>query len=88
VRRRCVEEDDNRVKANAVIALHRLGDFEAASHLSGMVKAPNKWLRASAAYVCGQIGTPDTTDVLLSLVRDPDVDVRLNVVRAMGIGQP
>ncbi len=89
VRRKCVEEDDNRVKANAVITLHRLGDLDATSHLAGMVKASNKWLRASAAYVCGQIATPEVTDVLLSLVRDPDVDVRLNVVRAMTrIGQP
>lgn len=89
VRAKCAEEDDNRVKANAVLALHRLGDLEAVTHLAGMVKSANKWVRASAAYVCGVIATPDTADALFSLARDPDVDVRLNVVRAMArIGAP
>lgn len=89
VRGKCVEEEDNRVKANAVLTLHRLGDLDAATHLFAMVKSPNKWLRASAAYVCGVLGTPEMTDALLSLVRDPDVDVRLNVVRALSrIGSP
>lgn len=83
IRKHIQGDQDNRVLGNAIITLHRLGDLDALTPLAPLIKSSNKWDRASAAYVCGIIANPETTDFVFSLVRDSDVDVRLNVVRAM-----
>lgn len=79
-----LQDPENRARANAVVALYRLGRFEALDALSPMLKSEDKWTRASAAFVCGQIGTAETAAYLESLAADPEAEVRLNVARAFG----
>lgn len=75
---------NNRVIANACIALWKTGDLSAMTYVTKLVKNNDKWYRASASYVLGQIASVEATNILLSLKNDQEADVRLNVAKALG----
>lgn len=75
---------NNRVIANACLALWKIGDLSAMTYVTKLVKNPDKWYRASASYVLGQIANVEAANILLSLKNDSDADVRLNVAKSLG----
>lgn len=75
---------NNRVIANACIALWKIGDLSAMTYVTKLVKSNDKWYRASASYVLGQIANVEAVNILLSLKNDAEADVRLNAARALG----
>ncbi len=75
---------NNRVIANACIALWKSGDLSVMTYITRLVKNTDKWYRASASYVLGQIASVEATNILLSLKNDTEADVRLNVARSLG----
>lgn len=79
-----LDDPNNRVVANACLALWKLGDLSAMEHITKLVKNPDKWFRASASYILGQIANVEATNILISLKNDPEIDVRLNVAKSLG----
>jgi HEAT repeat protein len=49
-----------------------------------MLRNPDKWMRASAAFALGELKDTRFLPVLLQCMRDPDADVRRNVLRSLG----
>lgn len=82
--KKALDDINNRVIANACIALWKTGDLSAMTYITRLVKNTDKWYRASACYVLGQIANVEAANILLSLKNDPEGDVRLNAARALG----
>jgi HEAT repeat protein len=82
--KKALEDINNRVIANACIALWKIDDLSAMTYVTKLVKNPDKWYRASASYVLGQIASVEAVNILLSLKNDAEADVRLNAARALG----
>jgi HEAT repeat protein len=78
-----INDYDNRVKANAAKGLWALGGVRSLQILRDMMTAKDKWMRAAAAYALGEIGVIQTVDLLIQSLNDPEVDVRVNVVKAL-----
>jgi HEAT repeat protein len=48
-----------------------------------MLRHPDKWMRASAAFALGELKDSRFFPILLQAIRDPEPDVRRNVVKAL-----
>ena len=81
--KKMLNDDNNRVVANACLGLWKAGDLSVVDHIYKLVKSRDKWFRASGAYVLGKIGNTESMNMLLSLKTDPEADVRLNVARSL-----
>ncbi|NCB39754.1 MAG: HEAT repeat domain-containing protein, partial [Erysipelotrichia bacterium] len=46
-------------------------------------KNSDKWMRASAAFALGEINDPRFVPCLIQSIRDPEPEVRRNVVKAL-----
>lgn len=82
--KKALNDVNNRVIANACLALWKTGDLSAMSYVTRLVKNEDKWYRASAGYVLGQIANVEAANILMSMKNDPEADVRLNVAKALG----
>lgn len=67
---------NNRVAANALFALHRLGDPSTVAQLVRMGRSDAPLFRASAAWAMGETGDPRFASVLEKLAADPKEIVR------------
>lgn len=77
-------DQNNRVVANTCLAVFRYDETLAMNNVNKLIKNPDKWYRASGAYVLGKIGTVEAMNMLMPLKNDHDPDVRLNVARSFG----
>lgn len=81
---RPLEEDrNNRVRANAAVALARFDPAGAARILASMVAHEDKWFRMSAAWAAGACGIPQVVDTVLPLLHDPDPEIRIQTLRSL-----
>lgn len=78
-----INDRSNRVKANTVKALYRLGSQDALEILRTMILSDDDWLRASAAYVFGEIDSELSVSYLIHALDDRVWFVVRNVVKAL-----
>lgn len=82
--RHALRDKDHRVVGNALVGLHRLGDFRAVfGHLGKMARHPEPMFRAAAAWVMGQTAEDRYIPALRHMVQDPELPVRTNALRAL-----
>ena len=80
-----LDDENNRVKANAAKTLWKFGGLRMLSYLHKMLNEnDNKWHRASAAFALGEIKSEQCKDFLIEAIDDQDFEVRRNVVLALG----
>ncbi|HNV69797.1 MAG TPA: HEAT repeat domain-containing protein, partial [Candidatus Ozemobacteraceae bacterium] len=69
---------------NSIVTLWKLGYYQIYESVIEMLRDPDKWMRASAAFSLGELKDMRFFPVLIQCMRDPDADVRRNVVVALG----
>ncbi len=75
-------DSNNRVRANACVAIHQYNPDLAVKALEKMADSPNKWMRLSAAWALGEIATPKVTHILRKLLDDVDERVKDKAMEA------
>ncbi len=75
-----LNDPNNRVRANAAKAIYPYSPKLSIDTLQQMIKSTDKWMRLSAAWALGEIGTSETGEMLQLLLDDPDEAVK-NTVR-------
>ncbi len=71
-----LEDNNNRVRANACVAMHKHQPEMALNALRQMVTSEDKWMRLSAAWALGKIGAQEGVKLLEMLLDDSDEDVK------------
>ena len=79
----CLKDNNNRVKANAAKALWTLGGLRMVSMLEDMLRSEDRWQRASACFVLGEIAAIQVVPVLKRCLDDAEDVVRGNAVKAL-----
>ncbi len=74
--RKCLLDASNRVRGNAIVGLHLLGDRRLNSYVRSLVKDGRARFRQTAAWVIGRVRSPGLTALLDVLLQDPSPDVR------------
>ncbi|MGM0441184.1 MAG: HEAT repeat domain-containing protein [Elusimicrobiota bacterium] len=77
-----LSDSNNRVRANACVAIHQYNPELAVETLEKMADSPNKWMRLSAAWALGEIATPKVTHILRKLLDDVDDRVKEKAMEA------
>ncbi len=77
------EDSNNRVRANAVVALGRFHPAAAVEVMEDLVAHHDKWHRMSAAWAAGASGVPSVVQTVIPLLRDPDSEVRIQTLRSL-----
>jgi hypothetical protein len=83
VMRAAVHDRNNRVAANALLALHSTGEAAALPRILNMSLHSAPAFRASAAWVMGQTGDPRFTTVLARLISEPSATVRRRAFQSL-----
>lgn len=78
-----LKDPDNRVRANAAKALYDFDKPRALDSLNEMAENEDKWMRVSAAWAFGEIGTTDVIDPLLKLSDDSEYHVKRRAIKAL-----
>lgn len=73
----------HRVRANAALALYPVCRDEVLKVLKQMLYAGDRWTRAAAVFVLGEIGDVAAAGLLVEMLYDEDSRVRLNTVKAL-----
>lgn len=81
--RAAMNDPSNRVLANALLGLYRLGDASTISPLLRMAEHATPVFRATAAWAMGQTGDPRFLPSLALMVGETDSVARRNVFRAI-----
>jgi HEAT repeat protein len=80
---RCLEDENNRVVGNALMGLHLLGEQRVTELVKEMLQDPRPQFRWTAAWVMGQIGSPDFFECLVQARADSNSGVRKAAGRAL-----
>jgi HEAT repeats len=88
-----VHDPNNRVAGNAILGLYRLGDSAMIPEVMELAQHESAMFRATAAWVMGESGDPRFTEILASLMRDPNAILRKRAFSALGsiraaVGKP
>lgn len=71
-----LEDEHNRVRANAIMAVYSYAKEGALTALNGLSRSPRKWYRASAAFCLSRLQEPEVLGALVPLVNtEQDKDV-------------
>ncbi len=71
-----INDDNNRIKANAAKALYPHNSQKALEILAEMLLNYDKWMRTSAVWALGEISTEKAAKLLLSLKNEDDPNVK------------
>jgi HEAT repeat protein len=77
-----LSDPNNRVRANAAVAIHRYNPEASIDSLRKMTSSADKWMRLSAAWALGQISSPEAVPLLRKLIDDPEERIRRKAVEA------
>ncbi len=78
-----LDDPDNRVRANAAKALYDFDKPRALETLREMAESDDKWMRISAAWAYGEIGSVDTIEFLFKLSEDSEYHVKRRAFKAL-----
>lgn len=80
------KSDSNRVRGNALVSAYKIGKkAEVISNLKSMAQDPNKWVRATLAYILSVIDFDESIDYLITLLKDDEADVRKNAAKSFSL---
>ena len=71
-----LNDENNRVRANAAVALHRFGDTNIFKHLDQMMRSSDKWMKLSAIWALTVIGGDKAQELISVHVKDKDLKLR------------
>jgi len=77
-----LDDSNNRVKATACVHMFKYDSVTAERKLKEMVDSDDRWMRASAAWACGEIADLSVMSFLEILIEDLDAFVRDSALRA------
>lgn len=76
----------NRVRGNALVSAYKIGKLsEVLNCLKNMLDDPDKWIRATLAYILSVIDCEEALDYLITLLKDDEPDVRKNAAKAFSV---
>lgn len=75
---------NHRVRANAALALYPVCREDVLKVLKRMLYGGDRWERAAAVFVLGEIGDVSAAGLLVEMLYDEDSRVRFNAVKALG----
>jgi len=78
-----LEDPNNRIRANAILALSRSEPERIRPHLVKMVESDDVQLRRSSAFILGQIASEGNEELAAKLITDSSVDVRKRMVLSL-----
>jgi len=78
------KSDDPVLKASAVYAMGKNCNTDWLPLLLNEMRSTRHELRCEAAMACGELGEESCVPDLIRLTRDPDLDVQLAAIRALG----
>jgi hypothetical protein len=81
--RKCLQDTSERVVGNAVFGLHLLHEADSLELVKRMMADERPAFRATAAYLAGQIGTPEASALLRLAKNDGEARVRLAAKQSM-----
>lgn len=76
-------DPDNRVRANAAKALYDFDKERALDTLREMAESDDKWMRVSAAWAFGEIGSVDIIEYLIKLSEDNEYHVKRRAIKGL-----
>jgi hypothetical protein len=79
----CLRDENNRVVGNALFGLHLLGETKVTPKIVLMARDRRPPFRWTAAWVMGQVASPDYVEPLQRLVRDDWAGVRSAALRSL-----
>lgn len=77
-----LSDPNNRVRANACVAIYQYNPESAIEILKKMASSPDKWMRLSAAWAVGEIASPKVVGILRKLIDDLDDKVKERAIEA------
>ena len=81
--RRCLNDENNRVRGNALVGLHLIGDRSASALVRNLTKDSRPVFRQTAAWVIGKMEAVDLVPLLEELSMDSDQGVRQSAATAL-----
>ena len=78
-----IKHSNNRVRGNAILAAEKPGSYDLTPTLLDMKNDPNKWTRATLAFVLHKIDHAKSLSLIIELLRDHDKTVRKNAAYAL-----
>ncbi len=79
-----LNDENNRVRANAAKAIYEIDKNMSLNTLRGMVENESKRMRASAVWALGEIASEEALKMILSLKEEDDEIVTFNIKVALG----
>jgi HEAT repeat protein len=84
VLRAAYRDPDERLRISAITAMGRMADPDWGEVILPELKSRSAGMRAAAAESAGQLGLREAVPILAELLEDPESDVRLRAIRALG----
>ena len=81
--RHCLLDENNRVRGNALVGMHLMGDQSVGWRVRQLTKDSRPRFRQTAAWVIGRLGEPELVPTLEGLLRDSDRGVRQSAANAL-----
>ena len=78
-----LNDPNNRVRATAAKAISQYNPQLSLDTLLQMCKHTDKWMRISAAWALGELGTAESGEMMQLLLDDPDTDVKNKARQSM-----
>lgn len=82
--RNCLRDENNRVRGNALIGLHLMGDQSIGWRIRHLANDSRPRFRQTAAWLIGMLGDPELVPLLEGLLIDSDQAVRQSAANALG----
>ena len=70
-----MDDENNRVRGNAIVGLHMIGDRRVGWHINVLAKDGRPEYRQTAAWVIGKMEEPEFAHLLDGLLQDEDQGV-------------
>ncbi len=81
--RKCLRDENNRVRGNALVGMHLLGNRSAGWHVRQLAKDSRPAFRQTAAWVIGMLEDPELMPLLEGLLTDSDQRVRQSAANVL-----
>ncbi len=74
----------NRVRGNALVAASKIGkSAELSVNIRSMADDPDKWVRATLAYILSVVDCEEGMEYIVELLKDEEPDVRKNAAKSL-----
>ncbi|EKD82935.1 MAG: hypothetical protein ACD_39C00998G0005, partial [uncultured bacterium] len=78
-----LDDSNNRIRANAIVGIHKIGNFNLIPVLQKMLAHKDKNMRASALWAMGEIQDANFLNYIFPFLNDREELLRFNAVKAI-----